>query len=161
MRCIAVLFAATSLSLLFAGCGSSSTNTKPPVVDKHEHEDEHHHPGPHGGLVAAVGDEHKYHLEWTHDHDRNAVTLIVLDADKKQEVPIAMESVELVANGKPYTLDAVNPQEGKASRFELENADLMGAIESLSDDVTAEVKELDINGEKFTNVKLVEDHDHD
>lgn len=162
MRCIATLLTLASLSLLLAGCGSSTT-TKPPVVDKHphEHEDEHHHPGPHGGLVAAVGDKHDYHLEWTHDHDDNSVTLIVLDGDKSKEVSIAMEKLELVANGKNYTLEAVNPQEGKASRFTLADADLMGAIESLGDEVTAEVKELDVNGEKFTSVKLVEDHDHD
>ena len=161
MRCIAALFTVASLSLLLPGCGPS-TNPKPPVVDKHEDEDEHHHPGPHGGLVAAVGDKHDYHVEWTHDHEKNSVTLIVLDAKKAKEVPIGMEKLELVANGKPYTLEAVNPQDGKASRFELADPDLMGAIESLGDEVTAEVKELDVNGEKFTNVKLVEDHsDHE
>ena len=162
MRCIAALSIVLSLLLIHAGCGPS-TNTKPSVVDKHEHEheDEHHHEGPHGGLMAAVGDKHEYHLEWTHDHEKNSVTLIVLDGKKTKEVPIAMEKLELTANGKPYTLEAVNPQDGKASRFELADPDLMGTIESLSDEITAEVKELDINGERFTNVKLVEDHDHD
>ena len=162
MRCIAALLTAASLSLLAAGCGPTNT-TKPPAVNKnaHEHEEGHHHPGPHGGLVAEIGDKGDHHLEWTHDHEKNSVTLIVLDANKAKEVPIAMESVELVANGKAYTLEAVNPQEGKASRFELADPDLMGTIESLSDEVTAEVKELDINGEKVTNVKLVEVHDHD
>jgi hypothetical protein len=157
MRCFAALLTAVSLAALAAGCGSP--NAKPPVADKHE--DEHHHFGPHGGLVAAVGEKDAYHLEWTHDHDTNAVTLIVLDANKSKEVPIGMEKLEIVVDGKPYTLEAVNPQEGKASRFEVQDADLLMAVEGLGDTVSGEVKELDVNGEKFSNVKLVEDHDHD
>jgi hypothetical protein len=158
MRCIAALLTAASLLLLQAGCGSS-TNTKPPAVDKHE--EEHHHEGPHGGIVAAVGEKDDYHLEWIHDHDTNAVTFIVLDGNKKKEVPIAMEKLEIVVDGKPYTLEAVNPQDGKASRFELQDADLLLAVEDLGGKISGEVKELDINGQKFENVKLVEDHDHD
>jgi hypothetical protein len=159
MRCFAALLTAVSLAGLLAGCGSPST--KPPAKVNTNEQAEHHHYGPHGGLVAAVGEKDEYHIEWTHDHEKNSVTLIVLDAKKAKEVPIAMEKLELIADGKPYALEAVNPQEGKASRFELADPDLMGVIESLGDKVTAEVKELDINGEKFSNVKLVEDHDHD
>lgn len=159
MRCFAALLTAVSLAGLLAGCGSPTT--KPPAKVKPNVEAEHHHEGPHGGLVAAVDDKHQHHLEWTHDHEKNSVTLIVLDGKKAKEVPIAMENLELIADGKPFTLEAVSPQEGKASRFELADPDLMGIIESLGDEVTAEVKELDINGEKFANVKLVEDHDHD
>ena len=158
MRCFAALLTAVSLAGLLAGCGSPTT--KPPVVNKNV-EEEHHHEGPHGGIVAAVGEKHDYHLEWTHDHDTNAVTFIVLDAKKAKEVPIAMEKLEIVVDGKPYTLEAVSPQEGKASRFEIQDADLMLAVEELGDKVSGEVKELDVNGEKFSKVKLVEDHDHD
>lgn len=159
MRCFAALLTAVFLAATLSGCGSTDTKS-PAKVNEHEHAEEHHHPGPHGGLVAAVGDKHEYHLEWTHE-DPSTVTLIVLDADKKKEVPVAMEKLEVVADGKPYTLDAVNPQEGKASRFELKDPELLGTIEALSDKITAEVKEIEINGEKFANVKLVEDHDHD
>jgi hypothetical protein len=160
MRCFANLFAAVSLAALLGGCGSP--NTKPPAKVNTNVEEEHHHPGPNGGVVAAVGAKHQYHLEWTHDHDNNAVTFIVLDAKKSKEVPIAMDKLEIVVDGKPYTLEAVNPQDGKASRFEVQNADLMVAVESLGEKISGEVKELDVNGEKFSKVKLVEDHsDHD
>src|SRR5687768_6713940 len=139
MRCFALL-AAFALSLAVLGCGSPEK--KPPVVNKPEHVEEHHHPGPHGGLVAAIGD-HTHHLEWTHNDKTNTVALIVLDAKKDKNVPIAMEKLVVVADGKEYTLDAVNPEEGKTARFELKDPDFLGVIESLSDKITAEVKEIE------------------
>lgn len=157
----AVMLTTVSFTLAFAGCGPTDTKTTPKVEKHEEHEEGHHHPGPNGGLVAAIGEEHKHHLEWTHDDAANSVTLIVLDANKSKEVLIEMEQLEVVADGKTYTLDAVNPQDGKASRFEAKDAELLGTIEALSDKITAEVREIEIGGEKYTNVKLVEDHDHD
>jgi hypothetical protein len=161
MRCVALLALILSLGLL--GCGGPEK--KPPVVKNgndhgHDHEEGHHHEGPHGGLVAAIG-EHENHLEWTHNDKTNVVALIVLDGKKEKNVPIAMENLVVVADGKEYTLDAVNPEEGKTARFELKDADFLGVIESLSDKVTAEVKEIEINGKKHEHVKLIEDHDHD
>lgn len=158
MRRCAALVTIVTLALSVLGCGPTA---KKPVAkpDPPAHEDEHHHPGPNGGLVAEVS-EHEYHVEWTHNEDAGSVTLIVLDADKKNDVPIAMEKLVVVADGKEYTLDALNPVDGKSARFELKDPDFLGKIEALGPKVTAEIKELDINGKSFKNVKLVEHHDH-
>jgi hypothetical protein len=165
-RFVAFLLAASFIAPL-AGCGSTEKKPSPPVANKgHDHDQEagHHHFGPHGGLMAEVGD-HEYHLEWTHNEKTGIVALIVLDnneeGEKRKNVPIATDSLVVTADGKDYTLDAVNPEDGKSARFELKDPDLLGVIESLSDKVTAEIKEIEINGKKFTDVKLVEDHDHD
>lgn len=159
MRRFAVLLTC-ALFAAVVGCGQPEQ--KPPVAkpDPHGEHEEHHHPGPHGGLVAAIGD-HQNHLEWTHDEKSGKVQLIVLDADKKKEVPIEMESLVVVSGGKEYVLDAVNVEEGKTAFFESTDSDLHGVIETLSDKITAEVKEIKVGDKTHTNVKLIEDHDHD
>ena len=157
MRRFAALLAFTYLAAVI-GCGTPEP--KPPVAKPSEHEDEHHHPGPHEGLVANVGD-HSHHLEWTHDDKTGKVQLFVLDAERTKEVPIEMESLVVVSGGKEYTLDAVNPTDGKTAVFESNDAELLGVIETLSKTKTAEVKEIKIGDKTHKNVKLIEDHDHD
>jgi hypothetical protein len=165
MRLTAGLLILCSL-VAWVGCGGTANHsekkpTAKPAKGEHEHEEGHHHPGPHKGLVAAIGEDHSHHLEWTHDDDTGKVTLFVLDAEKTKAVPIAMENLVIVAEGKEYTLDAVNLEDGKSAQFELKDPDLLGVIESLSDKVTAEVREIEVGGKKYAHVKLVEDHDHD
>lgn len=122
----------------------------------------HHHHGPHGGHIGMVGKE-EYHLEWT--HDAGLVTFYILDAEAKKEVPIAAEklTVEVKVADSPttYELPAVNPQgdEKLSAQFALEDKELEGALEALSKNVTATIKDLTIGDKAFGDVK-VEEHDH-
>ena len=153
-------------SLLLLGCTPSTPPAKPKVVEQDPHEEHgHSHAGPHGGHVAEVGKD-QFHVEWTHNDATGKVTLYVLDADGKKEVPVAAEKLVIVAkHGEKsfdYELAAVDPAAGKTAKFEIIAQDLIGTLEALSKNITAEIKELEINGEKFAGVKLVEvvHHDH-
>jgi hypothetical protein len=171
MRRFAALLVAFSVAfsgLMMVGCGSTADKSAKPDAKKeghdHDHDHDHAHHGPHGGDIAGVGDE-QYHVEWTHDDDSGKVTLYVLDGAAKKEVPITASELVLVTKqgddaAQEYTLAAVEPKDGKTAQFEIVDKELLGTLETLSEKVTAEVKELDINGEKFSNVPLTTEHHH-
>jgi hypothetical protein len=133
----------------------------------HDHSDHAHvHTGPHGGHIGVIGDE-KYHYEWTHDAGK--VTIYILDAEGKKEVPIEAETltIEVKIQDKVFTYEllAVNSQgePAKSAQFELEDSELEGTIETLGPknvNVSATIKDLTIEGESFGDVKI-EEHDHD
>jgi hypothetical protein len=122
----------------------------------------HHHHGPHGGHIGMIGKE-EYHVEWT--HDGGLVTFYILDSEAKKEVPIAAEKliVEVKVGESPttYELLAVNPQgdEKTTAQFAIEDKELEGALEALSKNVTATIKDLTIGDKAFGDVK-VEEHEH-
>jgi hypothetical protein len=163
-RCLLVV--AGLSGLLMTGCPSAPTAppAKPAAEKEHSHDHDHAHvhKGPHGGHIAVVGKE-QFHVEWTHDDASGKVALYVLDADAKKEIPVAAEKLVLeVKTGDKtdtFELAAVEPMEGKTAKFELADQALVGMIEALSEKVTASIKELEINGEKFAGVKL-EEHEH-
>jgi hypothetical protein len=154
----------------FVGCAPSEADkkakTKPAEQANHDHDHDHDHAhvhnGPHGGKIAVVGDE-KYHLEWTHDDDSGKVALYVLDKDGKKEVAIAAPKLTVVTKmgdkEETFELEAVDRTDDKTAKFELVSKDLLGVMEQLSEKITATIPELEIAGEKFTNVKI-EEHDH-
>lgn len=182
------LVVATLVSTLaLVGCGSSdgvgskamSGGTSSPKgtggkKDDHDHKDDkhgdeghdehdHHHHGPHEGHLAEVGEE-EYHIEWTHDED-GKITVYILDAAAKKEVGVDQPSITIETkvgdDSSTYDLMAVKPSdEAKASKFEIVDKQLLGAIETLGKAVTATIKELKIGDKTFTDVKL-EEHEHE
>ncbi len=165
--CLAVLLA-VGLIAWAAGCTTSTpTTTAPPAAgDDHAHEGhEHAHVhGPHDGHLIEIGEE-EYHAEWTHD-DSGKVTVYILDAEAKKEVPIAAEeiSIDTVVGGKTTTfkLPAVDASTGDmpmASKFEIVDKGLLGVLESLSDGVTATLK-VTIGDKPFEAKIEHDDHGH-
>jgi hypothetical protein len=150
--------------LSLSGCGGTPAPKAPAKAAAHDHDHDHahEHKGPHGGKMAVVGEE-KYHLEWTHDDDSGKVALYVLDKAGKKEVAIGAEKLTLVTKQgdkeESFDLEAVGRTEDKTPKFEIVNKELLGTIEQLGEKITATVKEIEIEGEKFSNVKL-EEHDH-
>ena len=59
--------------------------------------------------------EEEYHAEWTHDKD-GKVTVWILDAEMKKEVPIAAEKItidtKIADKATSYDLEAVERSEG-------------------------------------------------
>jgi hypothetical protein len=167
MRLLFNLFlcvAATSFGVLFTGCDTASAPKAPakkPASD-HDHDHAHEHKGPHGGKMAVVGEE-KYHIEWTHDDESGKVALYILDKEGKKEVSIGAEKLVVTTKQgdkeESFELEAVNRMENKTPKFEVVSKDLLGTLEQLGEKITAVVKEVEIEGEKFSNVKL-EEHDH-
>lgn len=156
---------AAALSVCLAGC-PANTPSMGPVTDtivKDEHAHDHAHHGPHGGHIVEIGEE-EYHAEWTHE-ENGKVTFYILDAEVKKEVPIAAEELVIevkIGMNEPTTvkLPAVNPQDGKASTFEVVDKQLLGVLETLkAEGVVATIKQLTINGKTFENVRIKE-HEH-
>lgn len=155
--------------LFLAGCGGSSSD-KPTteVKDKghdHAHDHDHAHHGPHEGHLIELGEE-EFHAEWTHDDATGKVTIYVLDAAIKKEVPIAAETVTIVvknkADEKSYELAAVNRTTGEmptAHQFEIIDKELLGVLETIGGDISATLK-IDVNGKKFDGKITLEEHKH-
>lgn len=168
-----LLWASLCISgLMLTGCPAptppANTTPKPDAKKEHDHGHDHAHvhKGPHGGHVAVVGKE-QFHVEWTHNDETGKVAIYVLDAEAKKEIPVAAEKLVVIVKqdakqtdkNTPYELLAVDPVDGKSAKFEIVAQDLIGALEALSEKITAEIQELEINGEKFSAVKL-EEHEH-
>jgi hypothetical protein len=167
--CLTITLAA-GLVVWAAGCYDSSTPTAPAGKsgDEHGHEGhghEHAHVhGPHDGHLIELGYK-DYHAEWTHD-ESGKVTVYILDAEAKMDVPIAATdiSIDTVVAGKTNTfkLAAVDPTEGempKAAKFEIVDQQLLGVLESLSKEVTATLK-LEIDGMPISVNIEHDDHGH-
>jgi hypothetical protein len=129
----------------------------------HDHAHDHAH-GPHVGHIIEIGEE-EYHAEWTHDKD-GKVTVWILDAEMKKEVPIAADHITIHTSvaGKPssYDLEAVERSEGDmpmTAKFEATDKNLEGVLSALSEGVTATLK-ADINGKEFEAPITHDDHGH-
>ena len=151
-----------------AGCSNAPPGpgtTNPPPAAEHAHEHVH---GPHGGHVIEIGMD-EYHAEWTHDED-GKVTVFILDAEMKNDVPIAAETImidtridnEKGAKQSTFNLAAVDRSEGdmpKSAKFEVVDKGLLGILESLSENVTATLK-VEINGKPYEAPITHDDHGH-
>lgn len=149
MRWSVILLAAV------CGCGSNdqgamsggTVNTPPPpTVDSHDHPSE----GPHHGTLVELGEE-EFHAEVVHEKD--SVTVYILDSSAKNSVPI--DSTEVVINamhdGKPeqFKLPAspdANDGPAKSSRFALTDADLASHMD---DHVATPKLSVTINGKAY------------
>jgi hypothetical protein len=167
---------AAGLVLWLAGCyGTQPATNTTPTGGEHGHEghgheghdhghDHSHAHGLHGGHIIEIGEE-EYHAEWTHE-ESGKVTVYVLDAEMKKEVPIEAEEIMIdtvvAGQANSFPLAAVDRTEGdmpKASKFEIVDQKLLGVLESLSEGVTATLK-LTINGKPYEAKITHDDHDH-
>ncbi|MBX9681773.1 MAG: hypothetical protein K2X38_23695 [Gemmataceae bacterium] len=113
--------------LSVTGCsqqsGTRKAETKKVAVKKEDHVP--HGKGPNGGVVFDIG---KYHGEFSVDHDKKEVTVLVLGSDEKTPTPVAAKELTLTTKetktkeGKivpPMTIKLLTKDEagGKASRF--------------------------------------------
>lgn len=158
-----------AVALWTIGCNPDSAEVtgSPPEVghEEHDHAHDHGHGGLHGGHIIELGKE-EYHAEWTHD-DTGKITVYILDAEMKKEVPIAAEEITIETKigekAGSYKLAAVEPTEGetpKASKFEIVDKGLLGVLESLSEGVTAKLVIADINGKPYEAAFEHHSHDH-
>ena len=132
--------------------------------DGHDHADsghDHGHEGPHGGHVIEFGTE-KYHGELVHDDASGTVSIYLLDGKVKNAMPVdaAEVTLNLVIDGKPqqYKLPAApldGEPEGKSSRFELVDKDLLEALEG---DATGRLN-VTVDGEDL--VGEIDHHEHE
>jgi hypothetical protein len=138
--------------------------------DDHGHDHGHHHDhgahGPNGGHLIELGGG-TYHAEWTHDDlsdQENAknVTVYILGEDAKSPVAIEAEQITINVTGgkapKQYALTAVNPQDGKASQFTIDDPALVVALGMIGEGVEARLN-VNIDGTPY-NAEIEHDH-HD
>jgi len=180
---LALAVLASAVSFWLVGCNPaappSSTGGSGTTTDSHAHEGndhaghdhahDHAHHGPHGGHIMVIGEE-QYHAEWKHDDATGTVTFYILDAEAKNEVPIAAEKITIeVKLGEKdpivYELLAVNPsgEQKKTAQFEIVDKELLAVIEGLTPEAKGVVATLtvDINGTPFSQKIEKEAHDHD
>lgn len=169
MKWTVVLAACAAIGLV--GCNPGTASKKADsdhAHGDHDHGDHDHgehahvHKGPHGGKIMEIGEE-EYHAEWLQD-ETGKVTFYILDAAGTKEVPIAADeiTIEVKIGDKPpvsYKLTAINPQDMKASAFEIVDKNFEGVLGALSEGVTATIKSLKIGDKTFENVKI-EEHKH-
>ncbi len=171
-----------SVAVWATGCPSPAPTTTPTKGGEehgHEHGEEghahgekagdhagHDHAahGPHGGHLIEIGEE-EYHAEWTHAED-GTVTIYILDAEAKNEVPIAAEDITIETKigdkASEFKLLAANRSEGdmpKTAKFELVDKNLLGVLETLSKGVTATLK-IKINDKSYDAPITHDDHGH-
>ena len=167
-----------SVAIWATGCPSSTPMANNPAkTGEHDHDhgpdgkghdekghDHSHAHGPHDGHIVEIGNE-EYHAEWTHADD-GTVTVYVLDAEMKNEVPIAAESItidlKIGETSKSFTLEAVERSEGdmpKTAKFQVLDKGLVEVLKGLGGSVTATLK-LDINGKPYEAAITHDDHGH-
>jgi hypothetical protein len=161
--------------LLLTGCpgetpqAKKGTTTAAANADHdhdHDHDHGHHHDhaekGPHGGALAAVGEEDA-HLEFVLDADSGKLKAYVLDGDADEAVAIKQASLQLAVTLRKgddeeksglsedafvMMLSAVSPaDDGTASEFEGQSDTLKGA-----EKFAAVVTNVAVAGKSFKNV---------
>jgi hypothetical protein len=132
-------------TVAFTGCGETTAPTPPPAADQHDHEHEHDHEhadghdeheahgedshaghdhpahGPNGGhMVELSGGAH---AEWTHDDDKDLLTVFVED-------PAAVTKVEMKTSvGGKETAYSFEKQEADGQiTYQLVSPELLTAI---------------------------------
>jgi hypothetical protein len=170
--CLAALLAA-AVTVWAAGCTTSTSTdtTSTAKTDDHGHEGHDHaghdHPahGPNGGHILEP-DTEGYHFEWTHNED-GLVTVYALDESAKKALPIAAGeltiNIKVAGTEQSFTLPAVDASEGKATKFEVTDKELLGVLESLDpkgESVTATLV-ANIEGQSKPVTAKFEVHDHD
>lgn len=164
-----MLFFPLALALgLLSGCKSETDKPAAPVKDgahadhDHDHDHGHHHePGPHDGEVFPLGKD-DYHVELVETSD-DILTVYILDHEVEQEVPVSEDAVSLniMIDGAPqqFALTAVQPKNGMASQFTLEDA---AAAQGVHTEGSKAKLTVDIAGKQYVaDLDHHHDHDHD
>lgn len=127
----------------------------------HAHDHDHGH-GPHDGALIELGEE-EFHAEVVFDEDKGKVVLYILGPDAKAAVPIEAKELSLEMPGKDAPVAhvlAAAPQEtdgeGKSSRFEITNKDLIEVFHH--DPKTVGKFKVSISGKDF-NGEIKHDHE--
>jgi len=150
-----VLTIALAVAIPFAvtGCGKTEKKTDDKTAAGKDDKGGHPTEGPHHGILVELGDD-EYHGEVVHDDKTATLTVYILDGSAKKQVPIDAKAVviNLKHDGKPeqFKLPALpdkdDPQ-GKSSRFQLKNKELVEAHDAKGSDAKLTVR---INGTSFT-----------
>lgn len=125
--CTAIGFAACTI-----GCDKSSGYRPVAEIKKADPKDDHEHgaKGPHGGGIIELGEE-EYHAELVVDHESHSISVYVLGKDAKTAEAIPAADLTVTPEGKDAVTLKAAPQpgdaEGKASKFSVENDDLVHA----------------------------------
>jgi hypothetical protein len=170
---ISCAFAAFAVSGWICGCNNSPPASPPTVypshVEDHEghghdhaHDHSHADEGPNGGHLIELGNE-EYHAEWLHDDDSGKLTVYILDAAAKKNVPISATSITIEKKigdkADKYELLAIGrtDAEPKAAQFEITDKPLVEALKSAGQGVEASLS-VDIEGKAFQG--KFEHHEH-
>ena len=129
----------------------------PPMIeDEHDHE-EHH--GPHGGHVIELGRSHEFHAELVENEEARTVSVYILGKDM-QELAIDRPTINLslIVEGKPqsFALQAADPADGKASRFDATDSEAFAALHE--HEATGKLL-VSIDGKSYSGA--IEHHDHE
>lgn len=164
VKSISSFFLAGLALFMFAavGCGNPEAGRAGgPGEHGHDHDHAgHDHPahGPSGGHIFPL-DTDQYRAEWKKYMDNNVIKMIILDAAGKKAVPVAVDSFTVtpkVGEGiEPFVLQAENPENGMASVYMLDDAELAIAI-PLGVDIEIKMGNKTIKGE----IKSHEVRDH-
>lgn len=133
------------MPLALVGCGETKAPEKLGEAKGHEEKDGHDHAaeegghpteGPHHGHLIELGEE-EYHAELAHHDVTNSVLIYLLDKEAKKPVSSGDKEVvlNLVVDGKPVqTKIPAKPEpgdaEGESSRYIIEDAELLKALEA-------------------------------
>ncbi len=167
MKVLTTLCCILALGLLVSsGCTPEPTNK--PVVDSggkdhgHDHgtgANDHsgHTDGPKGGVMFTFGDS-GIKGEVVPKYGDNLVTFYIYDADGKTERKIKADHLTAsrkVGEVETFTIPAVSPSEGMASRFELVDEKFAVAMKS-----TGATLEVEIDGVKHSTQLEKDPHAH-
>ncbi len=159
------LFVLILAALVFSGCQSSSTETKPSAtttaplptvsVEVAKKEAEHEHSAPHGGALVEFGEEFA-HLEFVLDAATGKLTAYALDGEaekpvrlKQGEIAVQIESPGNILNLKlTGVANALTGETaGDTSEFVAQSDQLKGLAK-----FDAAIKAVSIKGKDFKNI---------
>lgn len=156
---------ATAVFALQVGCSSQDAPqdsaerdqpiemTGPPPLLEDEHQ------GPHGGHVIELGRSHEFHAELMENEEARTVSVYILGKDM-QELALGQPtiSLSLIVEGKPqsFVLQAADPTDGKASRFEATDSEAFAALHE--HEATGKLL-VSIDGKSYSGA--IEHHDRD
>ncbi len=152
-RTVLSVVMAVVVSFAFAGCGKTGSKTSSKTDNKTGAHPAHPSEGLHGGHLVELGEE-EFHAEVVHDEKNDSITIYILDSGAKKQVPVdATEVVITLKHGgapEQFKLLAVpdtNDGQGKSSRFQLKDKDLVHDLEHENAEPKLSVK---ISGKSYT-----------
>lgn len=147
------LLLALSFAVL-AGC--SKSHEPSPQFD--ESRDHHVHQGPHNGTLVELGD-HKYSIEFVHDHAAGSLTLYVLDAHAENFIRLPDRSIEALVqrNGQPTPLTLAAVANSATGETVGDSSQFTGSADWLRSSQTIElaIPSLTVRGMVFEDIRAL------